>query len=327
MIPTMETMEETMTSLKEARYELVEIPERFGPVTVEIDRRKVVDYSYAQDEFRDWYLIDSPFGGPIGHPLILANDLLFLFYDKYDGNTAQGLHTHEHLRFHQPVRHGETVTIEGGYTEKTERRGQGYVTLEASAIGADGRLLVEHVGKEIMRTVAGEVVGRRRSEGEQRSRTVLGTVDDTLPVVTTAAAGSPPRAALPSRRTRFSQDQMAVFSWAGRGFANVHTSPEKAAQSGLDRTIVQAQQQTGFVLANVVDVFGASWFTTGDLDLRFVSPAYVGEELTTSGAVVGETDGRLEVEVWVEKADGTRTAVGWASAEISDDRARPTTLF
>ncbi|SDH99903.1 Acyl dehydratase [Agrococcus jejuensis] len=316
-----------MASLKEARFELVEVPERFGPVEVLVDRRAVLDHAFAQDDFRDWYFVDSPFGGPVAHPLVLANELLFLFYQGYDGNTAQGLHTHEHLTFRSPIRHGETVTIDGGYTEKYERRGQGYVTLEATATGADGRVLVEHVGREIMRTVAGDVVGGRRSEGEPRPRTVLGTVDASAPMAERAAHGLPERAALPSRTTTFTQDQMSVFSWAGRGFANVHTSVEKAAQSGLDRTIVQAQQQTGHVLANLVDVFGASWFTSGDLDLRFVSPAFVGDALTTSGAVLGETDGRLEVEVWVEKADGTRTAVGWASAAIDDDDRRPASIL
>jgi acyl dehydratase len=316
--------------LKEARYELVEVPEPMGPVVVTVDRRFVLDYAYAQDDFRDWYFGDgagNPFGHAVGHPLVLANELLFLFYANYDGNTAQGLHTHEHLRFRSPVRVGETVTVEGGYTEKVERRGQGYVTLEATARGEDGRVLVEHIGKEIMRTVAGDVVGGKRTEGEQRPRTVLGTVDDAVPAITVAAHGLPERAALPRRTTTFTQDQMSVFSWAGRGFANVHTSQAKAEASGLPRTIVQAQQQTGHIVANLVDVFGASFFTTGELDLRFVSPAFVGDELTTSGAVVGETDGRLELEVWVEKADGTRTAVGWASADISDDQARPTTLL
>ena len=103
--------------------------------------------------------------------------------------------------------------------------------------------------------------------------------------------------------------------------------PCLAAASSLPRTIVQAQQQTGLIVANLVDVFGASWFTTGELDLRFVSPAFVGDVLTTTGAVVGESDGRLEVEVWIDKADGTRTAVGWASAEITEDHARPTPLL
>lgn len=314
-------------TLKEARYELVEIPEALGPVTRQIDRRFVVDYAYAQDDFGDWYFRESPFGGPVGHPLVLANELLFLFYDKYDGNTAQGLHTHERLRFRSPVRVGETVTVQGAYTEKYERRGQGYVTLEAVARGEDGRILVTHEGREIMRTIAGDVVGQGRSDERARTRSVLGTVDESVPPVTVAHHGLPERAALPDRTTTFTQDQMSVFSWAGRGFANVHTSPDKAAAASLPRTIVQAQQQTGHIVANLVDVFGASWFTTGDLDLRFISPAFVGDVLTTTGAVVGESDGRLEVEVWIDKADGTRTAVGWASAEISDDTARPTPLI
>ncbi|MDU0326108.1 MaoC family dehydratase [Microbacterium sp. KSW2-21] len=314
-------------TLKEARYELVEVPEPLGPVSQTVDRRFVLDYAFAQDDFGDWYFRDSPFGGPVGHPLVLANELLFLFYDKYDGNTAQGLHTHEHLRFVSPVRVGETVTVEGAYTEKYERRGQGYVTLEAVARGEDGRVLVEHRGREIMRTVAGDVVGQGRSAGSARPRTVIGTTDETVDPVTVAAHGLPERAALPRRTTRFTQDQMSVFSWAGRGFANVHTSPDKAAAAELPRTIVQAQQQTGHIVANLVDVFGASWLTTGELDLRFVSPAFVGDELHTTGAVVGESDGRLEVEVWIDKADGTRTALGWASAVISDDPVRPTALL
>ncbi|GAA5159062.1 MaoC family dehydratase [Amycolatopsis dongchuanensis] len=318
----------TSTSqLKEARYELVEVPEPMGPVTIVVDRRKVVDYAYAQDDFGSWYFGDSPFGGPVGHPLVLANDLLFLFYENYDGNTAQGLHTHEHLRFHAPVRVGETVRVEGGYTDKYERRGQGYVVLEAVAYGEDGRPLVTHVGREIMRTVAGEIVGKGRSAGEERARTVLGTVDDAAPVQAVAAPGAPARAAIPTLTTRFTQDQMSVFSWAGRGYRNVHTDREKAAASGLDRTIVQAQQQTGLIVQNLVAFFGASFFTSGELDLRFVSPAYAGDELTTTGAVVGEADGRLELEVWITKPDGTRTAVGWASARIDENPDRPTSLL
>ncbi|MER7231175.1 MaoC/PaaZ C-terminal domain-containing protein [Streptomyces olivaceus] len=320
-------MKSQTSQLKEARYELVEIPEPMGPVEVTVDRRKVLDHAYSEDDYGSWYFGDSPFGGPVGHPLVLANDLLFLFYENYDGNTAQGLHTHEHLTFHSPVRVGETVTVEGGYTEKYERRGQGYVVLEAEARGEDGRLLVRHVGKEIMRTVAGEVTGRNRTAGEQRTRTVIGTVDGSVPPVERARLDAPERAALPERTTVFSQDQMSVFSWAGRGYANVHTDRGKAAASGLDRTIVQAQQQTGFVVSNLVDVFGKSFFTSGELDLRFVSPAFVGDELTTGGAVVGATGDRLDLEIWVDKADGTRTALGWASARVDDDPERPRRLI
>lgn len=44
---------------------------------------------------------------------LLANDLLFLFYQGYDGNTARGMHTHERLRFHAPAALGEMVTVTG----------------------------------------------------------------------------------------------------------------------------------------------------------------------------------------------------------------------
>ncbi|MFJ9623267.1 hypothetical protein [Streptomyces sp. NPDC101181] len=313
-------------ALKEARFELVEVPEPMGPVEIVVDRRKVLDYAFSEDDYGSWYFGASPFGGPVGHPLVLANDLLFLFYENYDGNTAQGLHTHEHLTFHSPVSVGETVTVEGGYTDKYERRGQGYVVLEAEARGADGRLLVRHVGKEIMRTVAGEIVGRSRSDAARRERTVLGTVDSTVPATEFARLDAVPRSAIRTRSTVFTQDQMSVFSWAGRGYANVHTHAEKAAASGLDRTIVQAQQQTGLIVANLVDVFGKSFFTSGELDLRFVSPAFVGERLTAGGAVRGTDGDRLELEVWMDKADGTRTALGWASATVDNDPSRPTPL-
>ncbi|MET7640899.1 MaoC family dehydratase [Streptomyces sp. NPDC005438] len=297
-----------------------------GPVEVTVDRRKVLDHAYCEDDFGSWYFQDSPFGGPVGHPLVLANDLLFLFYENYDGNTAQGLHTHEHLTFHSPVAVGERVTVSGGYTDKYERRGQGYVVLEAEARGADGRLLVRHVGREIMRTVAGEIVGKGRAAPTERKRTVLGTVDPDLPVLERARLDAPARSALTTRTTAFTQDQMSVFSWAGRGYANVHTHVEKAAASGLDRTIVQAQQQTGFLVSHLVDLFGKSFFTSGELDLRFVSPVFVGDQLTASGAVAGVDGDRLELEVWIDKADGTRSALGWASARVDDDPSRPARL-
>lgn len=316
-----------MKSLKEARYELVEVPERLGPKDVVVDRQFVLDYAYTHDDFQDWYFHDSPFGGPIGHPLVLANELLFLFYEKYDGNTAQGLHTHEQLRFHAPVRIGERVTIDGGYTEKYERRGQGYVTMEAEARGEDGRLLIEHTGREIMRTVAGDVVGKSRSGREGNQRLVLGTVDVDAPVLTSAALNAAERAAIPSRTRHFTQDQMSVFSWAGRGYRNVHTTPSKAARSGLERTIVQAQQQTGLIVSNLVGLFGETWFTSGRLDLRFVSPAYVGDTLSATGAVVGIEGDRLELEVWVTKPDGTKTALGWASAIACASARKPNELL
>jgi acyl dehydratase len=308
--------------LKDARYELVEIPEPFGPVQVLVDEAKVKSFAFAVDDYGDWYLGDaSPFGGPIGHPLVLANDLLFLFYDKYDGNTARGLHTHEQLAFHAPVRRGEEVTISGAYVEKYERRGQGYVVLEAEARGEDGRLLVEHRGIEIMRAHAGSVVGRK-SAGEPSGRRVTRELAAGVAPVERARPGLAARTPIPSLTKHVTQAQMYIFSWGGQGYRNQHTHPEIAKATGLDRTLVQAQQQVSFIAEAMTRFFGPRWLTSGRLDLRAISPAFVEDRLTVGGAVLGDVETEhgpgVELEVWVKRADGTPTVIGWATAALGD---------
>ncbi len=329
--PTNTVNADSGARLKEALYELVEVPERFGPVQVVVDEAKVRAHAFAQGDYKDWYFADSPFGGRIAHPLVLANDLLFLFYQGYDGNTAQGLHTHERLTFHAPIPVGETVTISGAYTDKYERRGNGYVVLDAEARGSDGRLLVTHSGREIMRAVAGKVVGRASSRGRGVERTVTGYVDERVPPMDRAEPGLPVGTALTTLTRSFTQDQMNTFSWAGRGYANVHTSLDRARKAGLDRTLVQAQQQVGLLVERLTFFFGTAMFTGAELDLRFVAPAFVGEPLTAGGAVHRELDDRvgrrLELEVWVTNEQGQRTALGWASAYLDRVTPGPKTLI
>ncbi|WP_283135232.1 FAS1-like dehydratase domain-containing protein [Rhizohabitans arisaemae] len=315
-------MPQAPTKKKEALYELVEIPEEFGPVEVVVDEERVKAFAFAVDDYGDWYLGEqSPFGGPIGHPLVLANELLFLFYDKYDGNTARGLHTHEKLTFLSPVRRGEKVTLTGSYVAKYERRGQGYVVLEAVARGEDGRELVRHRGIEIMRAHAGSVVGRR-SAAASTGRRVTGEVAAGTAPVDRARPGLAPRTPITPLAKHVTQEQMYVFSWGGRGYRNVHTDPGRAAESGLDATLVQAQQQTSFVTQAMTRFFGPSWLTSGELDMRFISPAFAGDHLTVGGAVLGEVrtphGPGLELEVWIERPNGVKTGVGWAVAALTE---------
>jgi acyl dehydratase len=310
---------------KDASFDLVEIPEPFGPVTVTIDQDKLRTFAFAVDDYSSWYFGDSPFGGPIGHPILLANDLLFLFYENYDGNTAEGLQSHERLTFHSPARVGETITVSGAYTEKYEKRGHGYVVLDAEARGEDGRLIIHHHGTEIMRTRAGEVGGA--STPSEAPRRVEGIIDETLPVATRARAGLAPRTRVPGVTRRFHQDQLNSFSWLARGYRNVHTDIDSARKSGVGRTFVQALQQTELIAEAMVQFFGASWFTSGELDLRYTHPAFTGDELTVYAAVVSDDGETQELEVWIDTEQGVRTALGWARARITADTERPHQLL
>lgn len=323
MTPTpapMITHAEAHAGGKDASFDAIVIPEPFPPVEITLDADRVRSHAFAQGDYGSWYFSDSPFGGPIGHPLQLANDLLFLFYETYDGNTAEGLQTHERLRWRSPLHLGETVRIEGAYVERYENRGHGYVVMEAEA-RADGRRIVEHRGTEIMRTRAGEVSGRSRATPS--GRRVLADPDRSLPAVTRAVLGAPLGSPVPGLSRHFTQDQMNVFSWLSRGYRNVHTDIGRARDSGVGRTIVQALQQTGLIAEAMVAYFGASWFTSGELDLRYTHPAYCEEELTVRAALVGESEGAQELEVWIDSESGARTALGWARAKVTDDPRRP----
>ena len=121
---------------KEGLFELVEVGEKFGPLTYPIDDHAVKSYAFTQNDYNPWYFSDNnPFGKRVAQPTILANHLLALFLTVYNPNTIIGLHTQEELWFCNPLFVGETVTIKGEYVEKYERRGKGYVVMEADARG------------------------------------------------------------------------------------------------------------------------------------------------------------------------------------------------
>jgi acyl dehydratase len=307
-------MAEPAAGLKEATYENVEIPEALGPVEVLVDDFKVRKFAFTQDDHHPWFFgPDNPWGRRVGHAALLANDLLNVFYSKYDRNTIVGLHTQEELWFGRPAFVGERVTISGTYVEKYVKRGQGYVVMEAQGIGEDGQTLLRHRGVEIMRTQPGDVIGGERAKEPERR--VTGEVRDDVPEAAEVRPGLPERTAVAPLVKRIHQEQMSVFSGIGEYQRSIHSSLDLARESGLRAPIMQGQQQACFAAELMSRFFGAPWFTSGHLQLKFVHPIYVGDTVTMRAAVLGEIgDGRLELEVWGENQDGVKTGVGWASA-------------
>lgn len=313
-------MTQTQTpALKEATFENVEIPEELGPVVVEVDDHKVKKFAFTQNDYNPWYFgDDNPWGQRIGHPALLANDVLNVFYSKYDKNTIVGLHTQEELWFDSPVFVGERVTVTGQYVDKYVKREQGYVVMESRAVGRDGRSLLRHRGMEIMRTQPGDVVGRR--EVEVPTRRVTGEYRTDLPEVERAAIGLPERSALTPLVKHIRQEQMSVFSGVGDHQRSIHANLDVAQAAGLRLPIMQGQQQACFIAELLAGFFGEHWFTSGYLKLKFVHPIYAGETVTLRGAVLSDVrkddQTRLELEVWGENKEGVKTGVGWASALV-----------
>jgi len=308
---------------KEALYELAEVGEVFGPIEVLVDDYKVKSFAFTQDDYRSWHFDDSPFGGRIGHATILANDLLQLYhlrYEEYGASETAGLHTQEELWFHNPIFVGERATLRGEYVDKYERRGKGYVVMEAEARGEDGRLLVRHRGVEIMRIAAGSVVAGKSAKDVERR--VSGEYRRDIAPVERARPGLEPGTPIVPLVKRANPEQMSVFSMISPFSKNIHTDLEAAEAAGLRLPIMQGQQQVCFIAELLTNFFGASWFTSGWEKVKFISPLYTYDSVTARGAVTGEVEEeegtRLELEVWVENEAGEMTAVGWASALVDN---------
>ncbi|MEV6899632.1 MaoC/PaaZ C-terminal domain-containing protein [Amycolatopsis sp. NPDC051372] len=318
----MTQLADSVVQKKEALYELAEIGETFGPIELVVDDFKIKRFAFTQDDYRPWHFGESPFGGRIGHAAILANDLLQLYhlnYAEYGASQTAGLHTGEELRFHAPVRDGERVTLQGRYVDKYLRRGKGYVVMEAEARGEDGRLLVSHRGVEIMRVAAGSVVGKQSSEASGPQ--VTGDSDSSLAPVANAATGIRRGTPLEPLRKRAEPEHMAVYSMISPFSKNIHTDLEAASATGLHLPIMQGQQQVSYVSELLTGFFGASWFTSGWLNVKLINPVFAFDDLVVRGVVTGETaveaGTQVDLEVWVENVDGAKTAVGWAHGLVA----------
>ncbi|WP_299655301.1 hypothetical protein [uncultured Jannaschia sp.] len=305
--------------LKEPIFENLEVPETFGPVTITVDDHKIKRFAFTQDDYNPWTLQKSPFDGRrIGHACLLGNDLVQLFTLNYAGSQTVGFHTEEQMWFDSPVFLGEKVTLQGTYVEAYERRGQGYVVMEAQATGEDGRSIIRHRGVEILRTVPGSIAGRGSGKPERR---VVGEIPEGAREVPGFGVDTRTGDVMRAAPTSLTSEQVAVFSRAGEFVRNTHSDLRIAREGGLRLPIVQGQQQVGMIGRYLTETFGQSWFTDGWLQVKFINTLEVFEPFAMTALVTGVEDtdrGRkIDLEVWVRRrCDDKMTTVGWASCTV-----------
>ena len=99
---------------------------------------------------------------------------------------------------------------------------------------------------------------------------------------------------------------------------NYHNDRESAQMLGFPDIVVQGMMTVCLVSELMTEAFGLGWIWAGKMDVRLVNVVWVGDVLATRGKVREEVpEGsrrRAHVDVWCEKADGTKALVGTASA-------------
>lgn len=124
-----------MTSYR--RYDDVAVGDMFPaqPLTFAVDRRVVEGFLAATGN-------DSPlYGGGTGRApsMIAAVYLIDLLMAR--GSPPGGIHAKQSIRFHRPVKIGETLSIQGHVVEKYIRKERPYVVSDFEARGADGSVV------------------------------------------------------------------------------------------------------------------------------------------------------------------------------------------
>jgi acyl dehydratase len=97
-----------------------------------------------------------------------------------------------------------------------------------------------------------------------------------------------------------------------------HTDVEEARKLGFPDIVVQGMMPLCFISEMMTARFNEGWFAGGRMNVALVNVLWRGDVVTARGLVREVTpEGsrrRANLEVWCEKADGTKVVVGTASA-------------
>ncbi|MCC6534385.1 MAG: MaoC family dehydratase [Burkholderiales bacterium] len=114
-----------MIEFKRISYQNVQVGEELVSNDLVVKPEDIDTFAYAVDDHHPWYFEQSPFGGPIAHPTLLANQALLMRHNKYIVDA--GLHAQMQFEFIEPVRAGMRVRTRGKIIDKYERRGRHYM--------------------------------------------------------------------------------------------------------------------------------------------------------------------------------------------------------
>lgn len=101
---------------------------------------------------------------------------------------------------------------------------------------------------------------------------------------------------------------------------SIHNN-EYTRSKGYAGALTSSYVLCGYMSELLVNFFGAGWLKGGRIALTFIDGGVQqGDEITCRGVIVErveEEDGvRLELDIWMEKGEGVKVAVGKASGVV-----------
>ncbi len=270
-----------------------------GSSTYEVTAEAAAFYSEALD---DPTLDDSGFASP----LLYHSECYKFLGDWYLQNLFGNLHAQQDWEMFSPVRIGAKIRTVSTIVDRFDKRGRNYVLNETDLFDTeDGRLLVRGRTHQSFLPPAKE--GPRDGFVVDESTAKKKAPRPPFPTATGAD--------LESVSKQVDQRRCWMFSGPQR---NYHNDRAEAAKLGFPNIVVQGMMSTCFVAQVMQKAFGPGWLVGGKMALKLTNVLWVDEAVTACGRIREEvtegTQTRVHCEVWADKADGTRIALGTASA-------------
>ena len=239
--------------------------------------------------------------GAVAAPALLFHSEVYRSLAWYLPNIFGNLHARQEWQIFAPLRCGAAVRTRSTVVERYTKRNREYVVNEVLLTDDEGRWLQRsrtHQSFLIDDERRGLVVDREREKRPERQ----------FPV------GDGCGAALAPLTRSITLAMCAAFSGPEK---NYHTDREAARMLGFPDVVVQGMWSICLVSELMTAAFGLPWQMGGTLDVRLVNVIWADDTVTVRGKVREEipegAKRRVHVDVWCEKADGTKATVGVAS--------------
>jgi len=244
-------------------------------------------------------------GGPttrLAPPPLLLHSEVYRSLAWYLPNVFSNLHARQEWELFAPLPLDAPIRTRSTVADRYVKRNREYVVNEVLVTDAAGRwlqrsrthqsFLFDDVGRDT-------VVDREREKRADRQFTT----------------GEDPGAPIGPLTRPITIAMCEAFSGPEK---NYHNDRESAQMLGFPDIVVQGMMTVCLVSELMTEAFGLGWVWAGKMDVRLVNVVWVGDVLATRGKVREEVpEGsrrRAHVDVWCEKADGTKALVGTASA-------------
>jgi acyl dehydratase len=273
-----------------------------GEAAYDITPALIDNYIAGTGDDNPWYRGPSPLGGALA-PALILHSAVYRTHGWYLPNIFGNLHARQMWEGFAPIRVGQHLRTRSVIVDRYLRRDRDYVVNECLLLDDSGRIV------QRSRTHQSFLVPKSNQGGfavdHQREKSAAR-------VFAVGERGGEP---IETPMRTVTREMCRAFSGAT---ANYHTDVEEARKLGFPDIVVQGMLSVCMIAEMMTRRFGLGFIAGGRMDLRLVNVLWAQETTGAKGRILERRPegqrSRAEVEVWCEKADGTKTIVGTASA-------------